>query len=172
MGVKAYSERGLESDSITGLLLIYPNYFVHILEAREAVVRHVLDSMADCVHAKDMICSTKVLLRTCHIPERLFIGWNYRLLSVADVRSDENLEKMFGLGFEFTKLPKRLKTQALDQLTVKYQQFLLSQDMISSLLESKELLSSEEFIDKNSTPLHEAPESELVWPAVENLPRL
>jgi hypothetical protein len=155
------------------------------LEAREAVVRHVLDSMADCVHAKDMICSTKVLLRTCHIPERLFIGWNYRLLSVADVRSDENLEKMelkekieltlekmFGLGFEFTKLPKRLKTQALDQLTVKYQQFLLSQNMISSLLESKELLSSEEFIDKNSTPLHEAPESELVWPAVENLPRL
>lgn len=180
--VKSYSERGQELDSITGLLLIYPNFFVHILEARDRVIEDVLGSMADCQDHHELVTATKVVLCTRHIPERLFTGWNYRLLSVADIRGDESLNqmdikammqqiltKMCGLSYEFTKLPKRLKSSELDQLTVKYQQFLLSQDMISSLLSSKDLLTSHEFLNRYSEPLHETLEGEMVWPPINNL---
>jgi len=180
--VKSYSERGQELDTITGLLLIYPNFFVHILEARDRVIEDVLCSMATWVVDEDLVTATKVVLCTRHIPERLFTGWNFRLLSVADIRADESLAKMdikammqqvltkmCGLSYEFTKLPKRLKSSELDQLTVKYQQFLLSQDMISSLLASKDLLTSEEFLTRYSSPLHETLEGEVVWPPINNL---
>jgi len=162
-----------QSEPASGLLLLYPSYFVHILEGPENLLYDVIEdnirkegnAMLDC----------KVLVFVSNIPGKLFSTWQYQVLSLTAVRMDaskmqdtfENsvtdaLTLIHKLANEFLKAKAQMKG-ALD-LTGRYAHLLIPQDLIESLLGFRELLTFEEYKEKYMSPMQVALDSEFVWP--------
>lgn len=175
----------LQLEPASGLLLLYPNHFVHVLEGPENVLADVMIDLSESKELSSIISETKVLVYINDIPTRLYSQWSSRVLNLASVRMDESkmqesiesivseaLTLILKLGAELGKYQKiQLKTH-LDQLTTKFQNLLLPQDLIESLLKSKKLLTVPDFNKKYSLPPAITLDSELVWPMRNHFPNL
>ena len=172
-----------QTEPVSGLLLLYPSYFVHILEGPENVLFDVIKEGVK--NGNNTILDCKVLVYVNNVPGKLFSIWAFRVLSLTAVRMDgskmqesfENsvtdaLTLIHKLANELLKLTKVQLKGALDQLTVKYTHLLIPQDLIETLLGLKELLSFSQFETKYMLPLHVTLDEELVWPVQDFPPPL
>lgn len=167
-------------EAVSGLLLIYPNHFVNILEGSESILYEMLLLFAE--KKPDVVSEAKVLAFVNNVPARLFSQWSYRILNLSSVRMDESqlqesIETKVSEALTFlVKLSKELATvsklqfkAALDQLTTKYAHLILPQDLIEVLMKSKELVSIGEYGRRDKCPLDITLDYEVVWPVQEDL---
>jgi len=163
-------------ETITGLLLLYPGHFIHVVEGPENVLKELTNGLCDKT-STFMMKDVKLLVYRNDAPSRLFTQWSFRVLNLISVRMDESknqdtletkvteaINLILKLSRELSKFPKsQLKTN-LDQLASKFSTLLPPQDLIENLIKSKELSFLDQYQKKSLQPTEVTLDNELVWP--------
>ncbi|KAM6471628.1 testis-expressed protein 47-like isoform 3-T3 [Liasis olivaceus] len=152
---------------VTGLLLLYPTYIIHILESSSDVLYSVLRDLRDMEQQKRvLVLDVKILVMSHNLPARLFQQWNYKVLNLperylnyetpheepVEATICECLTALLRLGkylLNYPKSPKNLPDHFLEEVP----EFIVSQDTIGFLLECQELLSPAQFLHLFEFPL-------------------
>ncbi|XP_075759617.1 testis-expressed protein 47-like isoform X4 [Pelodiscus sinensis] len=172
-------QRCYPGEGVTGLVLLYPTYVVHALEASSEVLYAVLRDLRDMQpqQHRALVLEPKILVLSHDIPARLFQQWSYKVLAVPsrhlgyDASRQEPVEAVAGeclalllkLGVHLQKYPKgppNLPDAALEKVP----NLIIPQDTICHLLECRELLSPAQFLQAYDSPLNVVLDSERVWP--------
>ncbi|CAM4651582.1 unnamed protein product [Caretta caretta] len=162
-------QRYYQGEGVTGLLLLYPTYLVHTLEASSEVLYSVLRDLRDMQPQKHraLILEPKILVLSHNIPSRLFQQWSYKVLDVPsrhlgyNTLREEPIETIIGeclamllkLGEHLLKYPKS-SPNLPDAVLEKVPNLIISQDTICHLLECRELLSPAQFLQTYDSPLN------------------
>uniref|UniRef100_A0ABM5FM69 Testis-expressed protein 47-like isoform X1 n=1 Tax=Pogona vitticeps TaxID=103695 RepID=A0ABM5FM69_9SAUR len=173
------------AEEITGLLLLYPKYVVHILESSSDVLYSVLRDLRDMEQQQRvLVLDAKILVMSHNLPSRLFQQWNYKVLAMPERHQDyvlhtpheesvdalisECLTALLCLGKHLLKYPKSPKNLP-DAIVEKVPELIIPQDTLHYLLASEELLSPAQYLDLFDSPLNILMDSEITWPLLERL---
>jgi len=178
---KSYSGH-FQVEPLTGLLLIYPNHFLHIVEGPHGILDEVINVFSEKKGAAGDVSEVKLLVYSSDVPARLFSQWAYRILNISSVRMDESkmqdsietkiseaLLYINKLSKELSKIPKLQLKASFDQLSTKYSNLLLPQDIIECLLKSKDLPTLTDYVKMHKSSLDVTLQNELIWPIQDNL---
>ena len=163
-------------ETITGLLLIYPGHFIHVVEGPENLLKDLVYGVNERISGNFMK-EVKLLVYRNDAPTRLFSQWSSRVLNLISVRMDESknqdalevkvteaINLIMKLAQNLSRIPKSQIKANLDQLASKFSTALPPQDLIESLIKYKELPLLSKYQRKNLQPTKVTLDSELVWP--------
>ncbi|XP_068118014.1 testis-expressed protein 47-like [Hyperolius riggenbachi] len=170
-------QRYSPGEPVTGLLLLYPQYTIHVVESSSDVLYCVLRELRKMQTQGDraLVLDARILVMSHNIPTRLFNQWSYKVLNVPgqylgeynDEATDgiltECITKILKIGKHLTKYPKGTKNMP-DSVFEKIPDLVVPQTSIRHLLQSKELITPEQFLQAYDTPLHVTLDSDRVWP--------
>ncbi|XP_019357730.1 PREDICTED: uncharacterized protein C7orf62 homolog isoform X2 [Gavialis gangeticus] len=177
-------QRYYRGEGVTGLLLLYPTYIVHTVESSSDMLYSILRDLRD-MHQhgqRALILDPKILVVSHNIPSRLFQQWNYKVLNVPgrhlgyDTSREEPLETIISecvamllkLGMHLWKYPKSPQNLP-DGVLQKVPGLIIPQDTICHLLECRDLLSPDQFLQAYDSPLNILMDSDYVWPLPEHM---
>ncbi|XP_051958226.1 testis-expressed protein 47 [Xyrauchen texanus] len=179
-------QRSRPGEDITGLLLLYPEHTLHVIECSTETLQSVLQDlrhMQGDLHS-GLILEPRVLLVSHNLPSRLFQQWNYKLLSESDssrpVGSEdqsseklvsETLHQLLSLGCHLLNIREQItgSKEIPEQLLKDASELIPPQAAVSRLVQMESLLSPMHYLSTYFSPLHQLLDSESVWPAVEHL---
>ncbi|XP_038067153.1 testis-expressed protein 47-like isoform X2 [Patiria miniata] len=168
-----------QGEGATGMLLVYPNHYVHLVESSSEMLMALIRDLGTMEVTGDqaLISQSKVLVISSNVPTRLFSQWSFRVLNLPASRLEEYetsepiqslapecLALMLKLGAYLAKQPKVTLKNVMDSLHEKVPDLLIPQDLIGFLLQSTDLCSPKEFLNRYDKPLDIVLDSELVWP--------
>ncbi|XP_019398305.1 PREDICTED: uncharacterized protein C7orf62 homolog isoform X4 [Crocodylus porosus] len=162
-------QRYYRGEGVTGLLLLYPAYVVHTVESSSDMLYSILRDLRD-MHQhgqRALVLDPKILVVSHNIPSRLFQQWNYKVLNVPgrhlgyDTSREEPLERIISecvamllkLGMHLWKYPKSPQNLP-DGVLQKVPDLIIPQDTICHLLECRDLLSPDQFLQAYDSPLN------------------
>ncbi|XP_060951324.1 testis-expressed protein 47 [Limanda limanda] len=154
-------------DQMTGLLLVYPTFVLHVIESSRDVLLAVLKDLRDMQLQTDgcLMDAAKVVFMA-HVPHsRMFHHWSYKVLDAADVDSlsegfeedeDSTATLVCSLLSALDKLAEHLQTpkKTVPGSVPDAPQLLVSQELPGKLLPRDELLSPEEHLQLYDFPLN------------------
>ncbi|XP_077183644.1 testis-expressed protein 47-like isoform X4 [Paroedura picta] len=170
-----------QEEGVTGLLLIYPAYIVHILESSTDMLYSVLRDLRDIEQQQRLlVLDAKILVMSHNLPSRLFQQWNYKVLNMperhlsydsvheepVEAVIQECLAMLLKLGKHLLKYPKSPQNLP-DTILAKVPELIIPQDTICHLLELKELLTPAQYLRYYDSPVDILMDSEVVWPLPE-----
>ncbi|XP_075441278.1 testis-expressed protein 47-like isoform X2 [Ascaphus truei] len=165
-------------EGVTGTLLLYPSYTIHVLESSSDVLYCVLRQLRSMKASGDraLVLDPKILVMSHNIPRRLFSQWSYKVLDVpaqhlgvqyseeaTESIISECLSKLLKIGKHLTKYPKGSKNIP-DSVFEKVPELIVPQASICHLLQCKELLTPEQFLQAYDAPVNILLDSDRVWP--------
>ncbi|XP_072044299.1 LOW QUALITY PROTEIN: testis-expressed protein 47-like [Amphiura filiformis] len=175
-----------QGEGATGMLLVYPNHYVHLVESSSEMLMSIIRDLRDMDETKDtrLITESKILVISSNVPTRLFNQWSFRVLNLPASRlleeyeTNEPIEKlapeclalMLKLGAYLAKPPKVTLKNVMDSLHEKVPDLLIPQDLLSYLLHSSDLSTPKNFLNRYDRPLDLVLDSELVWPIPRTFP--
>ncbi|XP_067914137.1 testis-expressed protein 47 isoform X2 [Heterodontus francisci] len=177
-------QRYHQGEGITGLLLLYPNYAVHVIESSSDVLYSVIQDLRDVQQQQEraLLLESKILVMSHNIPSRLFQHWKYNILNISTKRLDDTLQgepiekiisecltALLKLGMHMRKAYKESPNNPPDSVLDNVPELIVPQDLIRRLLKSNELLTPAQFLDIYNAPLKIIIDSELVWPMPEHI---
>ncbi|XP_072882022.1 testis-expressed protein 47 isoform X3 [Hemitrygon akajei] len=177
-------QRRHQGDMITGLLMLYPNYVIHVVESSNDVLYSVIQDLSDMKKQQErpLLLESKVLVMSHDIPSRLFQQWEYKIVNVLAKRLVDNLQRepiekiisesltlLLKLGMRIQKMYKESPKNPNDSVLDDAPELIIPQNLIARLVESRDLLTPAQFLHNYSAPLQRAMDSELVWPTPEHL---
>ncbi|KAJ6655059.1 hypothetical protein lerEdw1_006112 [Lerista edwardsae] len=156
-----------QSEAVTGLLLLYPAYIVHVLESSSDVLYSVLRDLRDMEQQQRVLVQdAKILVMSHNLPSRLFQQWNFKVLNMTQTRLDDDvpqesveaiisecLAAFLKLGMHLLKYPKNPKNLP-DTVLEKAAEFIVPQDTLSHLLDCQELLSPAQYLQLYDSPVN------------------
>ncbi|XP_018429872.1 PREDICTED: uncharacterized protein C7orf62 homolog [Nanorana parkeri] len=157
-----------QGDAVTGILLLYPSCTIHVLESGGEVLYCVLRDLRKMKKQGEraLVLNPKILVLSHNLPNRLFSQWSYKVLDVpgqywedkfseeaTDGIITECLTKILKIGKQLTKYPKGSKTIP-DSLFQKAPELIIPQTSILHLLQSRALLTPDQFLEAYDSPLH------------------
>lgn len=167
-------------EAVTGLLLLYRTFILHILESSSGTLYRIL---LDYIKHKEseeeyFIQGMKIIVVSHNIPTRNFMQWHVMVIKVPvmyleDVTQSQSLKEVITEFLTLThKLAlyffKTLKVGAKGPSESLYQpapELLLPEQIIKYLYTSEEFMDPETFIHIYNRPIHITLDSEVVWPA-------
>lgn len=174
---KSYSNH-VQVEAVTGLLLIYSQYFFHVLETSNSVLVSTIKDLESKEKRGTLVQSSKILLSVGNIPSRLYRQWNYRVLNLPSIRTDETkladpieilvseaLVMILKLGHQLSKVPKLSLKATLDQLQEKHKELLIHSDIIERFLKTDDLCSPGAYLQRYCVAYDVTLDRDLVWPA-------
>ncbi|XP_070581361.1 testis-expressed protein 47-like [Ptychodera flava] len=167
-----------QGEGVTGMLLVYPSYYVHLVESSQEVLMALIRDLKSMEETSDtLITLSKILVVSGNVPTRLFNQWNSRVLNLPASRLElyetneavenlvsESLTQLLKLGAYLAKQPKLSLKNVMDTLHDKVPELLIPQDLIGYLLQSPELLSPQMYLEQYDKPFDVVLDNELVWP--------
>ncbi|KAM4692563.1 testis-expressed protein 47-like [Rhinophrynus dorsalis] len=171
-------QRYSQGEYVTGLLLLYPSYTVHVLESSSDVLYSALQELSRMKRQGDraLVLDPRILVMSHNIPSRLFNQWSYRVVDVpgqhlgekyneeaTDGIISECLTKLLKIGKHLTKYPKGSKNIP-DSVFEKIPELIVPQASIYHLLQCKDLLTPDQFLQAYDSPLNVLLDSDRVWP--------
>lgn len=172
----------MQVENVSGLLLLYPQHSVHVIELSQEVFLEVCRLLRrDADTGEGHTASSKLLSITHDITHRLYEQWNFRLLDIQvpdmdDYDPGESGEKLvtdmltqlLKLGMYLQRQPKVALKNIMDSLHDKVPELLPQQIVIGYLLENEEecgcIVTPSQHLDKYERPYDVTLSSELVWP--------
>ncbi|XP_062270282.1 testis-expressed protein 47 [Platichthys flesus] len=153
---------------MTGLLLVYPTFVLHVIESSRDVLLSVLKDLRDMQLQTDgCLMEAAKVVSMAHVPHsRTFHQWSYKVLDAADV---DPLSEGFEEDEDSTETLVRSLLSALHQLAEHLKmpkktvpgsvpgtapQLLVSQELPGKLLSRDELLSPEEQLQTYDSPVN------------------
>ncbi|XP_069785669.1 testis-expressed protein 47 isoform X2 [Narcine bancroftii] len=181
-------QRCHQGDMITGLLMVYPNYVVHVIESSSDVLCSVIRDLREMQrHEGSSFCrslylKSKILVMSHNIPSRLFPQWGYHDLKIPAKQLDDNLQRepiekivseslplLLKLGLHLQKIFKEFPNCVTHSVLDDVPELIIRQNWIACLVESNELLTPAQFLYNYSAPFNTIMDSEFVWPAPEHI---
>nr|XP_033816154.1 testis-expressed protein 47-like [Geotrypetes seraphini] len=170
-------QRYYQGEGVTGLLLLYPSYAIHILESSSDILYSILRDLKEMKKTQEdraMVMKPRILVISHNIPNRLFQEWNCNLLDDPDKKNpfhggptehiiNECITKILKLGMYMNMQAKTARGTS-DPISEKAPELLIPQEAICYLLECDELLTPELFLQTYDCPLNIIMDSDLVWP--------
>ncbi|XP_028631913.1 testis-expressed protein 47 [Grammomys surdaster] len=165
---------------VTGLLLIYPTTFLHILESSNGTLfRILLDYVA---HEKSetefMIHNVKIIVASHNIPTRLFMQWHISVIKVPILYLDDDTQSqsVAEVTTDFLTMTHKLalhlyKTVKVgakgpgDNLHQLAPELILPEQTIKYLCKAEEFMDPASFLNMYNRPIHFTSDSDIVWPA-------
>ncbi|KAK3284530.1 hypothetical protein CYMTET_7826 [Cymbomonas tetramitiformis] len=161
-----------ETDKETGLLIVFPNCIVHMLETTTKMIFTYLRQLLNA----EGITSMKIISSTEDIPSRAFQKWYCSFVnsqtqehydgdegeSLVNVASDANIA-LIKLGKHVSALGQRDADSSMESLRTSYPD-LPQIDPFMIVCHSEEAPSVREFLDIYDSPVDIDLESENVWP--------
>ncbi|XP_064594318.1 testis-expressed protein 47-like [Liolophura sinensis] len=173
-------QSALHSEAITGLLLIYHQHIVHIIETSSDMLLKIVKDLHQSEQDKFSIISKSKILGVTHdIPDRLYSQWSYRALDIEAMNleqyepSEETykvvadmLIQVYRLGVYLHRKPSLNLKNVLDYLHDHVPEFLPQQAIIYFLLKDNDnsMMRPSEYIHIHTSPFDLNLESEFVWP--------
>ncbi|XP_050980458.1 testis-expressed protein 47 isoform X2 [Labeo rohita] len=163
-------QRSRAGEDVTGLLLLYPQHALHVIECSTEALLSVLQDLRHMEENSGPILDPRILLVSHDLPSRLFQHWNYKLLDESDSRrtlvSDEQSpEKLVSHTLrQLLRLGRHLfnKTQLItgskvipDEVLKDASDLVPPQAAVCRLLQMEALLSPERYISTYHSPLHQ-----------------
>ncbi|RXN08959.1 putative protein C7orf62-like protein [Labeo rohita] len=146
-------QRSRAGEDVTGLLLLYPQHALHVIECSTEALLSVLQDLrhmeenSTFLTRSGPILDPRILLVSHDLPSRLFQHWNYKLLDESDSRrtlvSDEQSPEKLGSKV----IPDEVLKDASDLVP--------PQAAVCRLLQMEALLSPERYISTYHSPLHQ-----------------
>ncbi|KAK9393347.1 putative protein C7orf62 like [Crotalus adamanteus] len=164
-------------EAASGVLLIYSQSILHILEASSGTLYHILMDLALFEHqgAAALLRDIKILVMSHNIPTRLFSQWNATKVEVPvtleDVTQSQTTEEVITecltlilkLGVYLATL--KVGNKSLGEcLHTAVPELLIPAETIQYLCRSQECLSPTEFLKMYNNPSQPQMDSETVWP--------
>lgn len=167
-----------QGEDVTGILLVYPSYVVHLIESSIEVIRGVIRDLHQMQKSKNPILTdTKILITSRDVPTRLYQQWSYRVLNITAGREEyeqgkETVEQLavecvttlLKLGVYILKTPKFNVKTSTENLHDLVPDLLIPQDLIGFLLKRPELDTPSQFLRRYDQAVDISLDSELVWP--------
>ncbi|KND02873.1 uncharacterized protein SPPG_01953 [Spizellomyces punctatus DAOM BR117] len=170
---KLFKTHQTDTDLITGLLVLYPETYIHILESSTKTTYAFMTSL----QSHPLLGKSKVLAVLDDVYHRFFPFWAGRVLEGrAGVGGEDVVEVdedvVAGVCVELCKVGVGLGTMgkndlkvALDELTTQFRDSIPRSSLLSAIIQSKTVMSIEEWIDIYAKSFTLVLESERVWPA-------
>ncbi|XP_030062470.1 testis-expressed protein 47 isoform X1 [Microcaecilia unicolor] len=159
-------QRYYQGEGVTGLLLLYPSYAIHILESSSDVLYSILRDLKEMKYQGDrvMVMEPRILVLSHNIPNRLFQEWRCNLVDAPDKKTpfhggpteciiNECITKILKLGMHM-HMQAKTATGTSDSIPEKALELLIPQAAICYLLECDELLTPELFLQAYDCPLN------------------
>lgn len=186
-GVGDYYERLLkniqnntQTEPVTGLLLVYMKHLVHIVETSTDVITEIVQDLKESEESiTGIIATSKILVISHDIPQRLYQQWSFRTLDIQAARMEayessqpaeqlvlDLLTQVLKLGNFLAKTPKLNLKNVMDSLHEKAPDLLPNQAIVNYLLEENDscMVRPEEYLSLYEEPYDVVLDSELVWP--------
>lgn len=170
----------LQSEAITGLMLIYMKYIVHVLECSADVLLVLAKELFNQEDKSDGFTAvSKILIISHDIPQRQYQGWSYRTLDIVEpgietyepTETSENLvielvSQLLRLGAFLSKQPKLNLKNIMDSLHEKVPELLPQQSVVHYLLEDSDpcTMTPDEYVNIYEIPFDIVMDCDLVWP--------
>lgn len=167
-------------EAVTGLLLIYHTFILHILESSSGTLYRILLDYVNHDKNKEefFIQGMKIIVVSHNIPTRVFMNWYVSVIKVPviyleDVTQSESLEEVITefltqihkLALYFFKTVKVGSKGPGDNLHQAVPELLLPEEIIRYLHNSEEFIDPETFLNMYNKPMHVTSDSDVVWPA-------
>lgn len=167
-----------QGDGPTGIILIYPQHCVHLLEAPFELINAVIIDLKELEITGEFLQVSRLLNFSTGLENRFYPQWCYRVLNISSLQKGDvyqtndpieqtvssNIERLYQLGAHLSKQHQREMKRTLDALPDEVPQFLLQQDVLEYLATHPNLNTPEEFLMRYCTPHHVLLDSETVWP--------
>ncbi|XP_032762916.1 testis-expressed protein 47 [Rattus rattus] len=165
---------------VTGLFLMYPSSFLHILESSNGTLfRILLDYVAHEKSEREfMIQNMKIIVASHNIPTRLFMQWHISIIKVPVLYLDDDTQSQSveEVTTDFLTLTHKLalhlyKTVKLggkgpgDNLHQLAPELILPEKTIKYLCKATEFMDPASFLSMYNRPIHVTMDSDIVWPA-------
>ncbi|KAL8576625.1 hypothetical protein ACOMHN_025100 [Nucella lapillus] len=182
----------LQTEPITGLMLIYMKHIVHILECSDDMILEMTRELCEILNKRSpLITKSKILVISHDISFFLFLmlyfsfisrqyqGWSFRTLDIMEPGLEayepgdttENLvvdllTQLLRLGNFLAKQPKLNLKNAMDSLHDKVPELLPQQAVVHFLLEDNDpcIMTPQEYVGLYDHPFDITLDSDLVWP--------
>uniref|UniRef100_A0A3P9JPY2 BLUF domain-containing protein n=1 Tax=Oryzias latipes TaxID=8090 RepID=A0A3P9JPY2_ORYLA len=155
-------------DHITGILLIYPFYLLHIIEAPNDILISILkDLKVEQQQPERALLEAKIVFVTQKLQSRLFQQWSYKVLKVSQAAGDAAQEKLHCdkpteiLVCDVLSTLQKLHAQLELQKKVlpgsvidKNPQLIVSQQVLEKLMGREELLDPGSYLLMYNSPLN------------------
>lgn len=166
-----------QGENPSGILLIYPQHSVHVIEAPWELISAVVSDLQNTDKDGGLLVSSRILVFVSNV-KRFYSQWSYRVLNLPILSKGESyntsdpiertvassLEMLYKLGTHLSKLPQHKLKATLDGLHEQVPQFLIQQDVLEYLVSCSSLSTPLEFIQRYCNPTEVALDGELVWP--------
>uniref|UniRef100_A0A8C1U3A1 BLUF domain-containing protein n=1 Tax=Cyprinus carpio TaxID=7962 RepID=A0A8C1U3A1_CYPCA len=156
-------------EDVTGLLLLYPQHVLLVIECSTEALLSVLQDLRHMEENSGPILEPRILLVSHDLPSRLFQLWSYKLLDETDsqrtlVSDEQSLERLVrDTLHQILRLGRHLlnKTQQItgskvipDGVLKEASDAVPPQAAVSRLLQMEALLSPARYISTYHSPLH------------------
>ncbi|XDV43943.1 hypothetical protein PO909_012323 [Leuciscus waleckii] len=183
--LKVRIQRSRPGEEVTGVLLLYPEHTLIVIECSTEALLCVLQDlrhMEEDLHS-GLILTPRILLVTHDLHSRLFQQWNYTLVneSESDGRRtidsedqtlvSETLSRVLRLGRLLLNAAEHMKGSTVipDEVLQDVSDVIPPQAAVCRLVQMEALLSPARYMNTYHSPLHQPLDSESVWPAAEHL---
>ncbi|KAL5019345.1 hypothetical protein ScPMuIL_005067 [Solemya velum] len=169
-----------QNESVSGLLLMYLKYMVHVVETSSDMITEVVRDIVASQRDGGFLQSMKILVISHDISFHiLYQQWSFKTLDIQAARLEayetsdsvvrlvvDMLGQLIKLGNYILKQPKLNLKNAMDSLHDKVPDLLPQQGMIQFLLEENDncMVLPEEFLNLYDKPFDVTLDSGLVWP--------
>ncbi|TPX57549.1 hypothetical protein SpCBS45565_g08174 [Spizellomyces sp. 'palustris'] len=177
---KLFKTHQTDTDLITGLLVLYPETYIHILESSTKTTYAFMNSL----QSHPLLGKSKVLVVLDDVYHRFFPFWAGRVLEggggvlggragvggedVVEVDEEVVAGVCVGLckvGVGLGAMGKNDLKVALDELTTQFRDSLPRSSLLSAIIQSKTVMSIQEWTEIYAKSFTLVLESERVWPA-------
>lgn len=172
-----------QAEAISGIMLIYPNHVVHLVEAAENVIFDIIRDLDETQPGSNPhLTGSKILTINHDIPTRLYQLWSCRVLNISSAGVSEYEGKegvnelvieavtsLLKLGMFILKSPKLNVKNALENLHDTVPELLIPQDQLAFMLKSSDLDSPKQYLKTFDTPCASVLDNELVWPLANDI---
>lgn len=169
---------GSTTQPLTGMLLIYNDHFVHIVEALYDQLFRLIELCTEEDVKRHLNIATTRIINIAHdIPTRLYPAWQWKCVNIhrnEDLNKSQSLqvvsefmERLLNLSIFMAKHSMHELETAIDALVESVRDSLPSEVAVHCMLELP-LQSAEEYISAYKAPSTFVLDDEVVWPLVVN----
>ncbi|XP_067286466.1 testis-expressed protein 47 [Pseudorasbora parva] len=183
--LNASVQRSRPGEELTGVLLLYPEHTLLVIECSTEALLTVLQDlrlMGENLHS-GLIQEPRILLVSHDLQQRLFQKWSFKLLAESEGRTivseDQSSEQLLSQTLhQVRRLGQHLLSTAgqmtgstviPDEVLKDAADVIPPQAAVCRLVQMEVLLSPARYLSTYHTPLHQQLDSESVWPALEHL---
>ncbi|KAM4663079.1 testis-expressed protein 47-like isoform 2-T2 [Discoglossus pictus] len=157
-----------QTDSVTGLLLLYPLHTIHIIESSSDVIYCVLRDLCETRKpgVRNLVLEPRILIVSHNIPERLFSQWSFKVLDFLKPQPEvkyteestyrlvrDSLRKLLQLSKHIAKYPKG-SMNIPDIVFVRAPDLVIPESSIVRLLQCTDLLTPQQFLEAYDSPVN------------------